>query len=138
MRENKDSPGGDIFEFREEMAMARPCPHRGDGDQENELRRVFRKSVMDQSCALKSGQSMAEEQKMLVSERFAQLFQEVSRFVPATRDQFVSSFLHCGLAAVDDIAIHLPIVLADFMGTSKNTVCKYMEEWNWKSKINHS
>jgi hypothetical protein len=132
MGENKDSPGGDIFGFREEMATARPCPHRGDGDQENKLRRAFRKSVMDRACPLKSGQSMTEEQKMLVSKGFARLFQEVSWFVPAARDQFVSCFLHCGLAVIDDIAVHLPVVLADFMGTSKNTVCKYMKEWNWK------
>jgi hypothetical protein len=93
---------------------------------------AFRKSVMDRACALKSGQLMTENQKRLVSEGFAQLFQEVSWFVRATRDQSVSRFLNCGLVVVDDIAVHLPVVLADFMGTSKNKICKYMKEWNWK------
>jgi hypothetical protein len=132
MEKNKDSLGCDRFGFREEMTTARLCSHRGAGDQEHELRRAFRKSVMDRACALKRGQSMTEEQKMLVSEGFAQLFQEVSWFVLVARDQFVSRFLHCGLAVVDDIAVHLLVVLADFVSISKNTVCKYMKEWNWK------
>jgi hypothetical protein len=46
----------------------------------------------------------------------------------------MSRFLHCGLAVVDDIAVHLPVVLVDFMGTLERAVCKYMKEWNWKSK----
>jgi hypothetical protein len=61
-------------------------------------------------------------------------FQEMSWFMLAPRDQFVSHFLHCRLAVSDDIVVHHPFVLADFMGTSKNMVCKYMKEWNWKSK----
>jgi hypothetical protein len=129
MGENKDSPGGDIFGFGEEMATARPCPYRGDGDQENELQRAFQNSVMDRTYTLKSGQSKTEEQKMFVLEGSAQLFQDVSWFVLATRDQFVSRFMHCELAIVDDIAVHLPVVLANFVSTSKNPVCKYMKEW---------
>jgi hypothetical protein len=67
---------------------------------------------MDRVCTLKGGQSMTEDQNMLASEGFAQLFQEANSFVLATLDQFMSCFLHCGLAVDDDIPVHLPVVLA--------------------------
>jgi hypothetical protein len=105
-----------------------------DVDPEILLQNSFQRQVQDRTNALRKEHWMNDLDKERLSNAFCALLNDINNFVQANDFVFVARFMRCGFAYVDGVTVHLPIVLAKFMGISKKVIFKYMVGLNLKMR----